>query len=167
MGRPEPGHKVQGWPNAESDPEESEQRPDHELHRSPVPVSTVRPPPRAASVREVPDPIRRALAKDRAVRTEAATTAWVIHQDGGMRDSLRLFPDYGAESPVWSRGRLVPFSQLRISDALGADLIAWRNEALDPSDERAECSEEEWESEARQLAARLAEETGRRVDLDV
>ncbi len=62
---------------------------------------------------------------------------------------------------------MVPFSQLEISDALRADLIAWQNEALDPSDERAERSEEEWEAEGRMLAARLAEETGLRVDLDI
>lgn len=84
-----------------------------------------------------------------------------------MRDRLRLFPDYCAETPVWSRNRMVPFSQLEISDALRADLIAWQNEALDPSDERAERSEEEWEAEGRMLAARLAEETGLRVDLDI
>jgi hypothetical protein len=62
---------------------------------------------------------------------------------------------------------MVPFGQLHISDALRADLIAWRNEALDSSDEGAELSEEEWEAEGRRLAARLAQETGRRVDLDV
>ncbi len=84
-----------------------------------------------------------------------------------MRDRLRLFPDYGAESPVWSRRGMVPFGQLHISDALRGDLIAWRNESLDSSDERAERSEEEWEAEGRELAARLAKETGLRVDLDI
>lgn len=91
----------------------------------------------------------------------------VSGQNGGMRDRLRLFPEYAAETPVWSRRGMVSFSRLKISDALRADLIAWQNEALDPSDERAERSEEEWEAEGRLLAARLAEETGLRVDLDI
>lgn len=84
-------------------------------------------------------------------------TVWLLSgQDGAVRNRLRLFPDYGAETPVWSRGGVVSFSQLKITDALRLDLIAWQNEALDPSDERAERSEEEWAAEGRLLAARLA-----------
>ncbi len=83
-----------------------------------------------------------------------------------MKGRLRLFPDYGAESPVWSQEGLVPFSELQISDALRADLIAWRNEALDPGSERARRSEEHWEAEGQLLAARLAHETGLSVGLE-
>lgn len=52
---------------------------------------------------------------------------WPVgHQDIRVRDRLRLFPDYGAETPVWSRDGMVSFSRLKISDALRADLISWR-----------------------------------------
>lgn len=84
-----------------------------------------------------------------------------------MRDRLRLFPDYGAETPVWSRDGMVSFSRLKISDALRADLISWQNEALNRSDERAARDADQWEAEGRLLAARLTEETGPCVDLDL
>ena len=84
-----------------------------------------------------------------------------------MRKHLRLFPDYCAETPVWSRDGMVPFNQLRISAALRTALVEWQNEALDPSHPRAHRAEEEWEADGRLLAVRLAEETGCRVDLDI
>jgi hypothetical protein len=84
-----------------------------------------------------------------------------------VQDRLRLFPDYCAESPIWSRYGLVPFSHLAISPELRADLTAWKDEALDPSHPLATRSEKEWKAAGRLLAARLAEETGLKVDLDL
>ncbi len=88
-------------------------------------------------------------------------------QNGEVRDPLRLFPDDGAESPVWSRLGRVPLSQLAISESLAADLMAWQEEALDPLHPLADRSEDEWEADGRILAARLIQETGRQVDVYV
>jgi hypothetical protein len=85
----------------------------------------------------------------------------------GVRDRLRLLPDYGAESPVWSRHGMVPLSRIAISEALRADLIAWNEEALDPSHALARRSDEEWEADGRTLAARLSDETGLEVVFEV
>ncbi len=83
-----------------------------------------------------------------------------------VRDDLRLFPDYGAESPVWSRRGNIPFRRLSISDELRSDLIGWRDEALEPSHQVPRRTEEEWEAAGRLLAVRLAKETGCAVHLE-
>lgn len=122
-------------------------------------------------------PLRRATATDRPCvlslgsglhgrDQDPARSIGLLHH-GHVRDRLRLFPDYGAETPIWSRYGMVPFSCLAISPELCAELIAWKDEALDPSHPLAERSEEAWEAAGRLLAARLAEETGLDVDLDV
>lgn len=81
-----------------------------------------------------------------------SVTVWLVSgQDGAVRDRLRLFPDYGAETPVWSRRGMVSFNQLKITDSLRADLVAWQKEALDASDERAERSEEEWAADRKSV----------------
>lgn len=79
---------------------------------------------------------------------------------------LRLFPEEGAESPIWSDGGNVSFDQVRISDSLRIALINWSNEALDAGHPDAARSEDEWEAEGRLLAARLQEETGAPVICD-
>lgn len=55
--RPEPGYKVYGRLDAESDTQECEERPNHKLHPSLVHVSTVRSPRPEWSVRDVPLPL--------------------------------------------------------------------------------------------------------------
>jgi hypothetical protein len=84
-----------------------------------------------------------------------------------VRERLRLFPDYGAETPIWSKYGMVSFDQLGISESLRAALVDWQNEGLDPAHLRAGRSEDDWEADGRVLAQRLSEETGAPVDLDV
>lgn len=83
-----------------------------------------------------------------------------------MVKRLRLFPDYGAETPVWSERGQVSFAQLNISDALREALIAWQREALDTEHPRAGRGEEGWLADGLVLAERLSEEIGLPVDLD-
>lgn len=85
---------------------------------------------------------------------ESLTGILDLRHDTEVRNRLRLFPDYGAESPVWSDRGMVSFSQLAISEALRADLIAWQAEGLDSSHPLALRSEEAWETEGRLLASR-------------
>jgi predicted dienelactone hydrolase len=75
---------------------------------------------------------------------------------------LRLFPDYGGDSPVWSSAGRVPLDELRISVELVVALRAWQRE-----NEESGGSEEEYEAEGHRLAEWLERETGVNVVLDL
>lgn len=84
--------------------------------------------------------------------------------------SLRLYPDYGSDSPVWSSDGRVALPQLHISAALADALRAWQVEGLegqgDPGQDE-EKSEEEYAREGQRLADWLSRETGFDVTLDI
>jgi hypothetical protein len=77
---------------------------------------------------------------------------------------LRLLPEYGEGSPVWTdRGRMLA-PALGISTSLWRELLDWQSEAYDEAWAGPDRSGEEWDEAGRRLAARLAEETGLPVE---
>ena len=84
-----------------------------------------------------------------------------------VADHLRLLPEYGSESSVWSSAGPVSLEDLGICESLRAALVDWQNEALNASHSRALRTEAEWEADGRALSERLSAETGQPVILDL
>ncbi len=76
------------------------------------------------------------------------------------RDALRLYPEEGGAGPVWTTRGPLALSELRLSDSLAAALEAWQGDY--ESDELG-LSEDAFDAMGKDLAQRLANETGREV----
>jgi hypothetical protein len=129
-----------------------------------------------------------AVAPDSILAVLAAEARWMVEEEGldclpgatyvekarerlrraasSSPERLRLFPDYGDESPVWSRKGRVELATLGLSEALREALVDWQTEALDPLHPLASQAERAWDSAGRRLAIRLAHETGCTVEVD-